>query len=1305
MMKAMSRRFLENSWRARVNVIVIALAVLAASLGISPCLAGPQHWGSGYPYLIMMERHGDKDVLVAYEGPLRCKDAEWIKRWVDSSGSLAGLVRGGLACGDFWPGEFGTEYLAALVKDGSAVTLKVLLPPEVFSTSPWTVIHTRTLDVDAASIRGVCAGDLLGRKSDQLLVLAGQKLFVVAPPATPSENDWKVVEVLDVPKAIKASHIACGDFWGEGRDSLAIGQVLNTGKLTVSYYERDGKGLSLITADAARDVPVPDIGGLLAADFTKDGFDTLTIVPRDTRQPLQVRVAPRKGPDFKPGLGPLYNGRALSRQWLPGTGDASSTLCMKGRLEEGAGSSRAFAVGRIFGYVNSPLTTAVRKRHAYNPRPDAEIAFTHRFPQYSLFEGAPNFGFPLKGETMGYEIALKNNGQESIPAGSAVLKVWINTPYRNADTRGSTLGKPDYVIPVDEELPPFDPMKPEYVKVKVTTKWPYGLIPISPKARLKKTNLYEVGERWLVVQLDCKGDVNLRNNRYEAALHSQTYHPIFRENANLANRIPTVKGDPCSLEYLSRKMADAILCVWERSGTTDNKDVLQRAYFDGYEVGFPDDVKDPEGRLKAWRIVQDKYEGWRELDIWWGENQPWEKFDWSYHPELHESGHLFHALGDLYGLVILPHLTSKATMADGTPVLMSTYMWAPDLFADGTAVISLAACELYERYLAGSRGAGLGRWWTCVPLSLKIRVLDRDGNPVPDAEVTAWRYWAEAPSGSGVTGSDGCWDITPLLGEPTFDDIGMPHFYHNPENQLTDALSQIITVKIGDSYQDCAILGNESPCPHGRHTLLYHAIVDQDGWTWDFKTNYKAGAPKPPFMTEVAVDGRKVEIGLKGKPGTAYKLYRRWEPSYIRLLIGEYKSDGDYVKITQDLAEPDSTRSGRYRAIYEVTSVRDGVESLPTIFNVSGLARAYGVSAQKDGRLLVSTNCGHANPFCLLTDGESYRDYFYHYRFGHTAMKVVESRLQQGRYFMTLAAADMPGNAVDYRFDSAEPVPGSRGGYNVNNFFGWFDGKRASEGDPCAITLVLENEASNFLPGDVIEGDDFATITRIDGATLHIDKPAFRDSSKTTVRFVAYRSAGRPGSDLESRELNQARGLATIVLETKEYVVIADTGNGRIVVWDCDTRYITHWEQEGLRPAALAAHPTIEGKFFAIDRQLDRRSRLYLLSFDGQHLTVDEGYPLLVDVGDNAGPVELGLAAAHDAAGVLLAITDASKSRVLEMRLRDGSWQRNAIYDRATGTFAGDAALRRPTDVAYTKVDEELKLFAVDDARRLVKLR
>ena len=288
----------------------IVIAIVVRTLFITECIAGPQHWGSGYPYLIALQSQGDKEALVAFEGPLRCKDADWIARWVDTSNSLSGLVRDGIACGDFWPGEFGTEYLAGLVKNSTTVTLRVLVPPEVFSTKPWKVIRTSRLEIDPENMRGVCAGDVLGRKSDQLLVLAGQKLFVVAPPATPSENGWKAAATLDIPKAIEASHIACGDFWGEGKDYVAVGHVLNRGTFSISYYEYDGKELELVTADSAKDIPAPYPGGFLAADFTKDGFDTLTIIPQDRKQSMQIRVAPRKNTDYRPSLGPLYNGRA-----------------------------------------------------------------------------------------------------------------------------------------------------------------------------------------------------------------------------------------------------------------------------------------------------------------------------------------------------------------------------------------------------------------------------------------------------------------------------------------------------------------------------------------------------------------------------------------------------------------------------------------------------------------------------------------------------------------------------------------------------------------------------------------------------------------------------------------------------------------------------------------------------------------------------------------------------------------------------------------------------------------------------------
>lgn len=1291
--------------------MLLAITAALIALSITATLAGPQHWGSGYPYLIAI-RQIDKsaDMLQAYELPLRAKDATWITRWTDRKG-LKGCAAQFAATGDFWPKNFGTEYLAAIIPNPNGASVWIFEAPQVFGTYSWKLVNKAKLqfpkNLQNARIIGSTTGDLLKIKRDQIIITAqtnaGINIVAFIPPDNPKASEWQSDgNIYRLPKINgEFAGIACGDFWGEKQEYIAIATNIGT-KTHVGFYELSRGEIKFLTSDAA-DIPKIIPTGLIATDWTKDGFDTLTFIPADPKQRCQVRVAPLKPGMTKASLGPVYTGKAMSRQWMPGAGGKSSKITMTGIMPRLSAKKTILTAGRIFGYVNVTPTTSIRKTHKYDPSPDAEIAFTHRIPTYSIFKGEPNYGWPAKGETMGYEIAIKNNGQTTIPAGSAVLRVWINTPYRNADADIRTCDKPNMIIPIKEALPPFDPMNPKYVKIKVTTKWPYDLIPCGPRATWKKVNLEQVGERWLVVDLDCKGDANLRNNRYEAAFHSYTYHPIFREYANLANRIPTVEGDPCSLEYLSRKLADAITCVWERSGTLKNEDVLQRAYFDGYEIGFPDDKKDNEERLEAWRVVQDKYEGWRELDIWWGENQTWEKYDWSYSPELHESGHLFHPLGDLYGLFAFPIWTSAAKMADGTPVQLMTHAWGPDLYSEGYATISWPACEVMKRTIVGSRGAGIERWWTTAPDKLFVRVLDRDGKPVPNAEVTAWKYLDDKPSASGKTGADGRWDLTFVLGKPTLDKIGRKHYYHEPENGLTDALTQIMTVKIGDSYQDCAILGAEDTGAHGRHTLLGRSFTDEQEWTWDFHTNYKAGAPNPSFEIEAAVQGSKVELGISGKAGAKYRLYRRWEPSYVRYVIGDYEAKEPLLKITQDLAEPDSHKGGRFRAIYEVTEIINGTETLPRVVTVVGLKNTNGITTQADGRMLIATNSGIANPFCVLSDGKTYLEYFYHYRFGHTAMKIVQSKLNAGRYYMTLSASDAPGDSPDYRFDIADPLGPGRIAYDVRNEIGWFD---AVSNSPTSFTLLSERDAAQIRPGDSIEGDNCAVITQITGRTFTTDRTPFGSSPEQRVRFVANRTAGRPGNNAELRELRNARGLDTILLGDAEYIVIADSGNKRLVVWDDHTSYITQWATESFNPAAVAADPSGQGRFFVIDRHTGGKSKLYLFKFNGKTLAVESGYPVDIEVGDSDNKMEMGLAIAKLADGTItLAITDAERNRVLEFKQTNGNWKLEKEYKKAIGTFAGESELANPTDAAYVVKESVVRLYVVDGNNRVVQVR
>ena len=1274
-------------------------------MAASAALCGPQHWGSGYPYLAALETHGSSKWLVVYEGPLRAKDSVWIPRWVDRATDFSSVGSAGLVIGNFWTAGVSRDYLVLVTQAGNTVTLKVLQPPDYFKVGSWTLRSTSTVTLTSGTVIAAAAGNPLGRTVagtlldngvDQILLLVqdGSTLRVVmlTPPGSPTGTTWTIAKNVALP-AITGDYrgFACGDFWNENKDVFAVATVTG-GATAIAFYQfnTSSSTFSLITTDAAADLPAIALNGLVAADYCRDGFDVLTLIPPEPNGTFQLRAAPAKpGQTYNPGA--YYNGKAMSRQWLPGNGGAASRVVMTGTFQTQSTANTAFTAGRVFGYVNKDIGAQL----SYSSSPDAEIAFTHRTPLYSLFAGAPHWGWPFKDEPVTYEINLKNNGQSTIPGGSATVKVWINTPCRNADTNPATCDNPDYVFTVTDPLPPFDPNNPSYIKLNASTTWPYDLIAAGPGATRKKVNLDAVGERWLVVTMDCAGDTNLRNNRYEAAFHGMTYHPLFRYNSTLADREPTVDGDPCSIEYLARKMADGILCVYERSGTTNNEDALQRPYMDSYGIGFPDDYPDPAQREAAWRAVQEWYEGWRELDLWWGQGQNWERFDWTYAAELHESGHLFSPLGDLYGLYIMPVWTGAAKMADGTPVQMFTHAWGADLFSSGEAIVNPAEAESTRQNLAGIRqGAEIG-WWQYAPDRVFLRVLDRDGSPVAGAQVTIWQYWAATADATGTTGADGRWEVSSLLTYLNTDALGHKHY-----SGFTSALSAILTVRIG-SYQDACIMGADDTLgfsSSGRLTALYNAFANRSEWTYDIKTNYKAVAPEPSFELETAVQGTTVQLGISAVPGRIYRLYRRFEPAYIRTFIGEYSTPGTTLSITQDMAAADSRSSGRFRAIYEVTEVVGGVESLPRTAQLTGLKNALGVSATSGGEMIVAANAGIANPFAILfRDAAPYVEYFYHFRFGHTAIKIAQSRLDPARYYAVLTGSDTD---PAYGFDLITPSAGQAGGYDVRNEMGNFTAVQYSTASPYWIELDSAQTASAIKPNDYVSyGSSSSFVTQVSGDTIYTSSCIFPSGLSNPV-FAALRTAGRAGTRANMRELSNPRGVATILHAGVEYVVIADTGNRRVVVWDDGTGYVTHWQSSDTlaKVAAIAPHPFSSDKFYALVRRTDKQSKLYLFTFDGAVLSIDAGYPVSLSVGDSGYGTEMGLAAAADAAtgALVVAVTDAVAKKVFEFKYVGGSWQQFAAYTQPIGTYAGSTSLVQPIDAAYAADTQGLNLYALD---------
>lgn len=1257
-------------------------------------------------------------------------------------------------------------------------------------------------------VLAVAAGNVMNRGRDQLIVLAADgrtppnyALQMYAPPEGPGAGSWTICglaalkgllrEPQEAPRALVAA-----DFWGRGgRDALLLVfderavffDLADTGVRTPAAERGPGQAepppeLAVARPEVLAELPLAAAGlaaprrpgdWLAAADFLKDGFAYLAWGGGCGRSgdpaAMVFTTAPKAEQRFSTCW--VRPDETFAGAKLAGQQVGESRRIMVGARQAPFGSVIAAGAGRTFGYVTAGVDERKEKLwkpwqyHGYD---DAEIAFAHRTPVYRLgvpkewqdgdwpWEPDEHYGWPLKDEEVAYEVSIKNNGREPIPPGAVTLRAWVAAPERNADVLRP--GSPDFEHTIGEPIPPFDPARPEYAVVRVALRWPFELEQ-PPGWTWKRINVRRTGERWLILRLEYAGDENERNDRYELALNSLLFRPVWRFDVDapphptpdglegrpdrrintLAYRAPVVVGDPESKEYNGRKLADAVQCMWERSRTSGGEDVWQRVVFDSYRLF------DPQGRggLKPLNRADDWscYEGPREGEHWvglWGDYERFDPRDGG--AELHETGHLFHRIGDLYHYFIFPTAQRSIRLGDGSPVQMHTYAWGLDSFCSGHAIIGEATCDLH-RMIEGVRyGLGWG-WHRMLPDALAVRVLDRDGRPVPGAPVSLWLYPDNVLHERGVTDGAGVWPLSfpaapPAEGEGrvgpgerparrfrVFDPLGIRLY----EGRALDSLAQIFTVEL-PGYSDFMIWGAEDTHAHSRYTLMQQSLLHREGWTWDFRTLYRPGAPEPQFTVTAAVRGREIMLRLAGT-AERYRVYRRWEPTYVFEPIAEVAPEGlssgeaeaPAAALTDDMGAADWYMRGRYRAVYYVTAVSGGVESLPVRVYGIALDRANGLSALGDGRLIVSANCGKADPFGVLCRGTMpVEECIRHFRFGHTAAKIIGAPGNPERFCATLVASDMPWGADRYfdliRFDKPDRFQRQ---YPVLQAIAAVDVRAFSTAAPYTVTLAgRDPEASASInAGDwALAGADRARILAVDesGLELTLDRPLFREGQQDGLRLHIEFGGGTPGDRAELRELRNPRGLDTIILDQdvrpgdvlalagpRQYLAIADTGNGRVVVWDAYLRHAASWQpaEPGFHPAAVARDPSASQRFFVLDRRADRGSRVYLLQFDGRQVRAVHSMP--VDVGDGADGTEIGLAAGSN----VLAITDASAQRVLIVPQHPETARAPEVLTEAIGTFVGDARLGNPTDVAYAVEDGEVRLYAVDGHDRVVRLR
>lgn len=1363
----------------------------------APVLAGPQHYGFGFGYLVTLEENdAGRTALSVYEPPLRVKDAPWLLRWRDTSEQYKKVLPNSLAVGDFWPGTMGAkEYVVALsTTEGGPPALMVLDPPEVFSSRPWKVLAQTPLPgwPAGAQVMAAAAGDVLGTPQSQFVILArqadGEDLYVWTPGATVTAP-WALAALGKLPPASsdsavnsqeRATAMTVADFWGTGQDSI----LLRTGQRSVYYRLSSLDNTShpgtprqlqlnggIVEASANR---AGNSGTLVGCDFLKDGFAHIAQLPADAKDTNVVfRVAPRQQQRYKTcWVRPdeTFAGAKLAGQQL-----GEGREIMTGWREAPWGRVVAAGGGRIFGYIVMGVDERKEKLwkpwqfHGFN---DVEISFVHRTPVYRLgcpkqyqdgqwpWEPDEHFGWPFKDDQVLYEVSLKNNGSKTIPAGTVTVQAWVDTTNRNADALSGqdTAARqmlPNFTVTLNEPLPPFDPTQPKYAVVKIPLKWPFDLE--QPAGwTWKRINVRKIGERWLIVRVNYNGDENERNDRYELALHSTLFRPVWRfdidappgpspdgiegrENRKintLAYRAPCVTGDPESKEYNGRKLADAVQCMWERSRTSSGDDVWQRMVFDSYRLA------DWEGRGGRNRLSRAEdwlyYEAPREGEHWvglWGDYERFDPADGG--AELHETGHLIHRIGDLYHYFVNPINLNTIHMGDGDPVQTRTYAWGLDSYCSGHAIIGEPTCDLH-RYVEGVR-IGLGwAWHKMLPAKVHVRVLDRDGQPVAEAPISVWLHPENQKHRSGVTAADGTWDPQLTTDKSIYEPFNIPQY----DGRALDALAHVFTVDLPD-YSDFAIWGAEDIAAHSRYTLMQASLLYPDDWTWDFHTLYKAGAPKADFHVTAGVQGRKITLTIEAKPQARYRVFRRWEPTYVFEPLGYAQlepgdgADRAQATFSDDMGAEDWYMSQRYRASYYVTEVLHDTESLPKRVYGIGLDHVTGVSTLENGQLIVAENAGHAEPFGVLCRGTTpLMEAMKHFRFGHSAAKIVGMPGHATRYYATLRDADLPGEPRFFDVIQLDKPDRREHLYAVLHTTNDVSVNAASSAAPFTVTLNGADAESRL----AINAGDYARegegqrvrILAVDGLTLTLETPLTSAGDQGGGRNLSIEfGGGTPGDKAELRELNSPLGLATIYAASDPhgpFIVIADTGNQRVVVWDRTTRYETRWQPDdarGFRPAAIAADPLDPTAVFVLDRRTDQHSALYRLQFAAGRLSLAKNYPLPVDVGANTETMwpEMGLAVALTPGGkeLVAAITDANTHRIIEMALptetvagdlASGAAGRStrgakvlAIRDKAIGTFVGEAALSSPTDVAYVVDHGRLHLYAADGHNRVVRVR
>ncbi|MCX7846700.1 MAG: hypothetical protein N2595_01510 [bacterium] len=1312
-----------------------ALALyIGTDLAVLPAFAAPAYYGFGYPHLVVAEYHPAlytaKYALVGYDTPIRAKtNGEFLSRFVWQEHGLANLLTGGLAIGNFWPGNDTCEFLVMFRRYGLVISGEVYRAPGVYSTRPWD--WQSSWFFASASAGGsndivcVAAGDVLpAYPGDELLIVQSlsdhyriaprHHLLIYSRPSSTNQSNWilRGTSPLLPEAGMEVVGMTAGDFAWAGRTWLAVMYRTSTAQF-VRYYDVSAFPSFVTKGEDATSFGEAAPFTLTSADYTKEygreGQKYLTTIIWDgtVYRPVVFSNAFGVPPRALPMIDGWFNYRMVAYTNAP----------------------IAAAAGRVFGYLTDRYDYSTQYRDPLQGpgRRDVGVAWIARRPIYSKQRDpfhptwSTHFGWPLPGEPITNTVVLENSGTAPTLPGTLRLKAWFNTSYRNADTAPATMYSPDTQLVINSSIPTFvTPVATQYALFTALvygTNWPYQFDNFMPTRRLILSTEY-----WNVISIenlsDADADACERNNRHEMAVHAWTLHPVFFPKTALTNDYrPNVKNDPHSILYILHKLNNAIQSMWERSGTSDNDDIKIRVTLDGFEL---DDV---DNAHRSWIFngtnVWHYYEGCRGLDynpaldpygqpygVWPGHGV-WQRFNRDAEgDEGHETTHLFHQLGDLYQYHVFPKDSAGAILGNARPLQIRTWCANPDVFSTDARMQFCKGTADLHRYTPGMRNMGHENWGLAAPATNFARVRARNGAPLAGAVVKS--YVLENGQlflkNTVTTAADGLADINwpprPLTWSGT-DSVYGYRKYNGP------ALGRYIFITITlPGYSDGWVWRQDDPeYMHSSNLALpARAFVNSNWDIWDVPTLYEPNASPYPHATEIVVEGTSVRISTVAIPGNTYRVYRRSPPTYTFHLV----TSAVAVSSTLQLSPP--LGSGQQRAIFYLTEVTGTNESNPRAFQVVATSNARAITARDSRTLFLTLNAGTADPIMTICEGsEPFAEVATHWFFGHQPIKAQPAS-HGAHVLMTISSYSEWGIPPVYVTWVPRLSEFNYGIYDVNgNFAGGWHGTFDT-----APQQLLTDPGNNFIAKNVQVGDEVGvgnvrtSIVEVVSATqLRLAAQVLPGGG--TAQYSVYRTMGREGSGTTNRMVSRyVRGIGR-VHDTAggPYVGIADMGNNRVLVWEETTKYRAHYAASGFAPTDVDPDPVHTGRFFVISRGTDKK--LYCFQFDGVTITLQTNWSLSTLATDSVSSSarQCGLAVLpRPNAARLVAVSDAGFNRVLvyELFSNDVLTLRQTITAPLPPFIA--ATLAQPLDVEFLHDPTRglARLFAVANGNRVVKL-